>query len=338
MAAKKYHIEILTTRINNLWRHGFGPIADAERMRDILKRRFSNVSLTVIKKESDLNRVVQSRPDLVISGLNYVIFGKKDNEQSRVWISDLMEKSGINYAGSRRMSLETVLDKGATKEILHEKGVPTAPGFTAESGQYRSSDDIPLEFPLFIKPLHEGDGRGIDRDSIVSDYKSFTRKVESIERDWAQPALAEKYLTGREFTAARLGCTEEGDPLVMSIELLPGEDEKGHRILGFTEKKEDQEETRKIPESEVLHVVASVARKAFRALGNRDYGRIDIRMDESGNPFVIDANFIPGMTGGFSYFPRACRISMGWKFEDVVIRIAEAAIRRKEIPAGACRT
>jgi len=93
------------------------------------------------------------------------------------------------------------------------------------------------------------------------------------------------------------------------VEVIPPISTHGLRILGAQTKKDDSEKMIEIVDTEVKDRVSTLAIEAFNALGVRDFGRIDIKTDNHGECFFMEANLVPGMTYGSSYFPQACHIA-----------------------------
>ncbi len=98
-------------------------------------------------------------------------------------------------------------------------------------------------------------------------------------------------------------------------------------MLGRDVKKADTEQVIPVQDPQVCHQVGQLAKQIFKALGARDYGRVDIRMDASGQPYFLEANLVPGLGGG--YFTRACRINQGLSYEDTILSIVELAFARQ---------
>jgi len=242
---------------------------------------------------------------------------------------------GINYTGSGKEAIELEFSKDSAKKRVAEYGINTPSYFVAKPGIYKTADELPVSFPLFIKPLREGDGKGIGIDSIIYDFESYQNRVQSIYTSFKQSALVEKYLIGREFTVSVLGSASNNELITMPVEItFPGK--KSHeRILGYETKKENREMVIAIDNEDIFKSVASIAKRSFQALGARDFGRIDIFMDENDCPYFIEANLVPGMTQrpndiDSSHFPRACFINSHITYQETVQRIAEIAFNRLE--------
>ena len=118
-----------------------------------------------------------------------------------------------------------------------------------------------------------------------------------------------------------------------AIEIIPPEDINKARILSAKVKKEDIEVLQKITNERVKDIVTQVAVDAFYALGVKGFGRIDIKMDENNNCYFMEANLVPGMTKGSSYFPKAFEIANKVNYDSVIQLIASVGLSQKTSPA-----
>jgi D-alanine-D-alanine ligase len=298
----------------------------AERMRSVLAETYEDVRVTTINKAADLEEVVQRHPDVVVLGIKR--FPLSDNpsvgDQEGVWVSEYLDQHGIAYTGSQRPTMELDLDKEQAKAQVRNNGLATAASFLAVPGQYPDEASLPLPLPLFVKPLDIGGGRGISDDSVVRTFEAFQKKVEAIYHENQAVSLVEEYLTGREFTVAVLDAVDGQDIYVMPVELIPEENELGDRVLGADAKDRDKEQVVAVTDEPVREQVCLLARAIFEALGARDYGRIDIRMNAHGQPQFLEANLMPGP----GYFTKACTINAGIDYAGQLTRVTELALRR----------
>ena len=118
----------------------------------------------------------------------------------------------IPYTGSDPLTLAICLDKARTKEILSYHKIPTAKFFVVENLD-EFDGNIDLEFPLIVKPLHEGSSKGIFNSSVVENNRELLSEIERVLRTYNEPALVEEFLPGREFTVAILGNGKEAKVL-----------------------------------------------------------------------------------------------------------------------------
>jgi D-alanine-D-alanine ligase len=332
------YIEVTATDIADLAMMGFGSVKNCINVYNALNEKYAHVNFNIIRIKSDLDKIIFRKPDLVFTGIKYVVFNKHEitkNIEDKIWISEHLDNAGINYTGSGKEAIELEFSKDAAKKRVAEFGINTASYFVARPERYKTADELPVSFPLFIKPVREGDSRGIGTDSIVYDFESYQNKVQSIYTSFKQSALVEKYLSGREFTVSILGSDFNNEPIAMPIEITFPDKNSCIKILGYETKKENKEMVIAIDDEDTFKSVVSIAKRSFIALGARDYGRIDIIMDENNCLYFLEANLVPGMTQrpddiGSSYFPRACFINNHITYQETVQRIAEIAFNRIE--------
>jgi len=153
--------------------------------------------------------------------------------------------------------------------------------------------------------------------SFVTNFTEFESKILSLHDTFKLPILVEEYLEGKEFTVAVIETTN-GELIVSPIEIIPLVSTNGLRILGQQAKKDDTEVLKKIKDDSMKIKLVKLATDAFNGLGVRDYGRIDIKTNKAGECFFMEANLVPGMTQGSSYFPKACEIENELTYDNVI--------------------
>ncbi|MCW9023609.1 MAG: D-alanine--D-alanine ligase [Gammaproteobacteria bacterium] len=316
-------IEIITTPNEELKETGFGTLKACHNVLDSISKLGHNVKLNVCRSLKDLALTVNRKPDLVILAVKYISI----KNGSDIWLAEYFAEHEINYSGSSREVLNFDSDKVLAKSHLMKKGLKTADYFTAIPGQYKCEADLPVAFPLFLKPLDAANGNGIDDLSLVTNFAEFEMKTLSLYATFNMPVLAEEYLDGQEFSVAIIR-TESSKLIVSAVEIIPPQSTNGLRILGEKAKKEDSEEMRKIEDQKVLNEVSKLAVDAYARLGIWDFGRIDIKTNKSGRCYFMEANLVPGMTSGSSYFPRACEIANELTYDEVIQLIVEKGISR----------
>lgn len=233
----------------------------------------------------------------------------------------------IPYTFSDPLVMSLTLHKGMTKCIIRDAGIPTADFFVFE-GTFRQ-EDISFAPPYFIKPIAEGTGKGITPDSIIRREEDLSPACEKMLDAHNQPVLIERYLTGREFT---VGITGTGPDAVvvgtMEVHLLP-EAEQG--VYSYANKENCEELVKYIIknnlEEPVVKRCEEVAINAWRTLGCRDGGRIDIRCDDSENPFFLEVNPLAGLHPDHSDLPIISR-GVGLGYQALIERILASASKR----------
>ncbi len=243
----------------------------------------------------------------------------------------LLEAFEIAYTFADPLVSALTLHKGMAKRVLRDAGVPTAPFHVV--GDEAELAEVRLPFPLFVKPVAEGTAKGIDAGSRVDAPGALAARCRLIWAKYAQPALVEPFLPGREFTVGVLGAGA-GAQVIGTLELkLRASAEPG--IYSFLNK-ELSEERVDLPlaDAEAAAKVEPIALAAWRAVGGRDGGRIDIRLDARGEPMVLELNPLPGLHPTHSDLPILWS-ALGRSYEALIGAIvASAAARCVERPGA----
>ncbi|HYM17220.1 MAG TPA: hypothetical protein VEU06_01545 [Micropepsaceae bacterium] len=204
----------------------------------------------------------------------------------------LLEAYDIPSVFSDALTLALSLDKAWTKRIVAAAGVPTAPFAVVD----RASDvaKIALPYPLFLKPVAEGSGKGVGARSKVRNRAELRAHANDLLARFCQPVLVESYLPGREFT---IGITGTGDDASVLGVLDISPTEKAAGIDYGYENKErcDENVIYRLVEGPEADAAASVALAAWRALRCRDAGRVDVRNDSLGLPQFLEVNPLAGL-------------------------------------------
>jgi D-alanine-D-alanine ligase len=296
---------------------------------NLLGLHYEVVGVTVVNNLTDLETLASMRPDLVFMGMKYVP-GMLPN--SKIWVSDYLDRHGISHTGSGKEAIEFEQNKPLAKQRVLDDGIKTSPFAVIKKGQPFSLADTPLQFPLFVKPTDRGAGVGVDANSVVHDLSELEAKVDSIAADYGADALVEEYLPGREFSVAVLKDVDSNGQIIMPIEIVAGPNKHGDRILSHALKSAALE-TPVFPVSDgkLRDGLIDLAANAFAALGARDYGRIDIRLDAEGTPHFLEANLIPCLIRGSGNFPKACFINMGMDYDEMILHIVQLGLSRSAI-------
>ncbi len=326
-------IEIITTQNEDLNETGFGALKACNSVFDSIERIGYDVNLNICKSNRDLERIVKKNPDLVVLAVKYISLQNGNN----IWLSEYFSRHGINFTGSSRDVLRFDSNKISAKLYLANKGIKTARYFTAIPEQYRCASELPIKFPLFLKPTDAANGNGIDDFSFVTNFSEFESKVLSLYIRFSASILVEEYLDGREFTVSIID-SPSNELIISPIEIVPPESKNGLRILGQKVKNDDSEELKLIEDDEIKNKVIKLAVNSFLTLGARDYGRIDIKSNKAGDYFFIEANLVPGMTYGSSYFPKSCEIERAISYDEVIRLMLESGFCRAKpkIPPNHC--
>jgi D-alanine-D-alanine ligase len=236
----------------------------------------------------------------------------------------LLDAVGVPYTFSDPAVHALTLHKAMAKRVLRDCGIPTAPFDEARNpGELEA---VSLDFPLFLKPVAEGTGKGIGPGSLVSDRRALVEYGAVLLRRFGQPVLVERYLPGREFTVGVLGTGSRAEVLpVMEVVFLDGADSPAYTY--HNKKHYRSTVSYRLVEGDEADACRSVALRAWQRLGCRDGGRVDVRMDERGEPNVMEINTLPGLHPVDSDLPILCRMA-GLDYLTLIGRIMESALER----------
>jgi D-alanine-D-alanine ligase len=236
----------------------------------------------------------------------------------------LLDAFCIPYVFSNPLVLSLTLDKGMTKRIIRDAGIPTA-DFTVVKNITEISD-VSLPYPLFVKPVAEGTGKGISGESIIHTPEALQTRCSYLLKRFHQPVLVETYLNGREFTVGITGTGSEACITGVMEVLLTDKAEQG--VYSYTNKEEWRERCRyEIAGGDIAAACEEVALASWIALNCEDGGRIDLRCDEKGVPNFIEVNPLAGMNPVYSDLPMLSRMN-GIPYNELIKRIMDSAFQK----------
>lgn len=297
-------------------------------VRSAIEERFPCVPIEADERVADTLR--KERPDLVFNMAECAGGPAREG-----YIPSILEHLKIPYTGSDPTTLNVCLHKVRAKEILAHHGIPTPPWVLFDAPKIH---ELPFDFPAVVKPLHEGSSKGVKSEGFVRNERELAAQVRRILRECRQPALVEKFLSGREFTVALLGNGRDLEvlPIVeIRFDSLPNgvpplysyeakwiwdTAEKPIEIFDCPAKIDRKLRTR----------IEDLCRAACRALDVRDWCRIDVRLDEEGETNLLELNPLPGILPkpeDNSCFPKASRAA-GLSYARMIHRVIDAAIAR----------
>ena len=219
---------------------------------------------------------------------------------------------GIPYTGSGVMASALGMDKWRSKLIWQAAGLPVPDYALLAADSDFDAVERQLGLPLFVKPANEGSSVGISK---VKQHGGL-RAAYEVAAQHDPLVLAERFLSGGEFTVAILG--ETALPVV---QIVPATEFYDYEAKYF------RDDTRYVcpavlPEA-LAEEMRDLARRAFAVLGCRGWGRVDILLSEDGRPYLLEINTSPGMTD-HSLVPMAARAA-GMSFDQLCLRILELA-------------
>jgi D-alanine-D-alanine ligase len=236
----------------------------------------------------------------------------------------LLDAYDIPYTFSDTMVMALALHKGMAKRVVRDCGVPTAPFAVVETMADLAAVELP--FPLFAKPIAEGTGKGVTSASRVASATALRKLCRQLLERYRQPVLVETFLPGREFTVGIIGTGASAESVAVMEVVLNAQAEAG--VYSYVNKEEcESRVVYRLAEDEQAKEAGAVALAAWRALGCRDGGRVDLRQDAGGRPLFLEVNPLAGLHPTHSDLPIMCTLA-GIPYDALIGRIVESARRR----------
>jgi D-alanine-D-alanine ligase len=281
-----------------------------------------------------LTKLRDIRPDVVFN----LFEGLADFGDTEAHIAGLLEWLEIPYTGCPYQTLCLARNKHLTKHLLAGAGLPTAEFFVVEDVPV---EDCPLDWPVIVKPATQDASVGLDQGSVVTDLERLNDRIAYLLENYGPPVLIEEFIRGREFNVGLVE-TPELRVLPVSEILFIDKDPDYWPIVTYDAKwkpgTRDYEATPpKYParvSPRLRNKVETLAKRAFRLLGCRDYARVDFRVRGS-KPFILEVNpnpdFSPtaGLAGGLG--------SAGISHVQFTIDLVQRALARGGKIAAAAR-
>ena len=236
----------------------------------------------------------------------------------------LLDAWEIPYTFSDPLVLSLTLHKGMTKRVIRDLGIPTPDFAVIETPE--EVEAVSLPFPLFAKPVAEGTGMGVTAASKIADRTELARVCRELLATFCQPVLIETFLPGREFTVGIIGTGAEAfAPGVMEVHLL----EKAEKeVYSYANKENWHGRIEYVLAADAMARAAEkTALAAWRDLGCRDGGRIDLRADANGVPNFIEVNPLAGIRPEHSDLPILCELA-GMPYREMIAGIMRSALKR----------
>lgn len=300
----------------------------AELLGTILGKHGFRTALFGLKQDpTDLWRVLKRRkPDLIFN----LFEGNLHNTDTESYVAGLLEWSGIPFTGSPFPALTLARTKELAKTLLRGAGLPTADFFAVERLPVPTCN---LRWPVIVKPAHQDGSVGIDHDSVCTNQHDLDGRVAYLLETYGPPVLVEEFIAGREFNVAvmelpELRCMPPG-------EICFGYDRPGSwPILTYGGKwHEDTAEFTQSPSqypanipAELADRLCDLAVRAYRLVGCRDYARVDFRVRNGTDPFILEVNPNPEISEN-NGFARALDAG-GIDHADFIVQLAEFALTR----------
>ena len=278
-----------------------------------------NAVLAALKRQGvdahEFDPATRSLGDLISGEFDRVFIALHGRYGEDGCMQGALELLGLPYTGSGVMASALGMDKWRTKLVWRAAGLPTADWEILAADTDFDAAERNLGLPIFVKPAREGSSIGMSKVTTRGTLKAAWETA--AEHD--PLVLAEKFIDGAEFTAAILG-----DTALPLIRLAPAKDKAFYDF----EAKYLRDDTEYhcpagLPEAQEM-AMRQLALDAFRLVGGRGWGRVDLMLDSLGNPYLLEVNTAPGMTD-HSLVPMAARAA-GLDFDALCLAILEQTL------------
>jgi D-alanine-D-alanine ligase len=246
-------------------------------------------------------------------------FGRSREAQ----IPAILEMSGIPFVGSDAYALSLGLNKLHTKMIAQNYGIRT-PKFTFLENHDQLDRNLIPNYPVFVKLCYEGSSMGLDEHSKIFDFSELQRHVTYLIRTYKQPVIVEEFIAGTEIDVPIIGTKPQEVFGVVGISL--DEKEMGERFLTSKIVYQDGYCFRYPLNAAFETEVSKMALGIYNAIGCRDFGRVDMRIDKEGKPYLLEINPYPflGKHSSFNYIAE----KKGFTYKEIIGMILQSAIDR----------
>ena len=271
----------------------------------LIKSGVNTIRLDLTK--NNLNEIEKISPDRV-----FIILHGKGGEDGE--IQKYLDSLNIPYTGSNSESSKLCMNKRSTKEKLLSNDILT-PNYEKISKMEISSIKKRFQYPFIVKPSAEGSSIGV---YVVENDRDLERAISANEKI-SSDFIAEDYIEGLEYTVGILG-----DSALPVIKLLPP-----GKFYDFNAKYESDKMQYICPsqlDDSMEDKLKKISLNCFKTCGCKGWGRIDIIIDDKGNPWVIELNTVPGMTS-HSLVPLAAK-ERNIDFENLVLKILDSSLQK----------
>lgn len=242
-----------------------------------------------------------------------------------------LDELGYTYTGNAPWTLKISVEKGRAKRMMERWQIPTPPG-----REFKTADDVKewSHFPAIVKPVSQHCSVAVNRDAVVHDLEQLRARVAFVNETLKEGAIVEKFVAGREIN---VGVWGNGRPRVLPLREIDFSaiENPLHRMVTWDSKwVPDSPDWNKMPvnmnpivSNTLRQRVEEIALKTYRVFDCRDYARVDLRIDENEQPFVVDVNPNPDICfdGGFA---GACGMA-GYTYGEAISNIVSMAVTRR---------
>ncbi|OGO45557.1 MAG: D-alanine--D-alanine ligase [Chloroflexi bacterium RBG_16_60_22] len=271
-----------------------------------------------------LDNIRREKVDFVFN----IAEGRGRQRSREAQVPAALEMLDIPYTGSDPLTLAVSLDKPVTKKLAAAEGVGT-PGWRliADAEELERTSWEGLSFPVIIKPACEGSSKGIRLTSLAENTRQAGDEVKRVLEIYRQPAMVEEFIDGDEVTVGIVG---NAPPRIVGVMRVRPRRKNGRFIYSLEVKRDyvnlvDYECPARLGRRTLARLEAD-SLKVFKALGCRDFARVDFRVAADGTPYFIEINPLPGL-GTYSDLI-IMALKMGWTHQGLIGAVLDAALAR----------
>lgn len=328
-ALKNLHLGILYNSTIPLLDETFVENSRGEEIFKVLRDLDYNVSLfDMSESQLPLKQIQDSDLDLALN-LCDAIHNTTSMEPHAAALLDILQ---LPYTGSGPAAISQCLDKITVKKLLNYHDIPT-PEWDC---MYTMNDPLrsDLKFPLIVKPANTDNSFGITNDSVVTNREALMREVEKIILEYKRPALIEEYIEGDEFDVCIVGNDVDIKVLPIIRSIFDKMPQGFWHIYGSDSKIDDRdsaydnidiERPARIPAG-LAQLITEISLDVYTLMDLKDYGKVEIRVDKEGNPYVLEINPNPPL-GRDDFLPLSASVE-GYSYESLIEELLYTTVQR----------
>lgn len=285
--------------------------------------------------ETLLDTLRTERADVVMNLIEWF----HDDIENETYVPAMFELLGQSYTGNRPLALSLCQKKPQAKALIGAAGLPVPRGIVVGLAEGKAPADLALRYPLIVKPAFDDASGGIDAGSVVRDRKALDARVQLVVGEHKMPALVEEFIEGREIHCAILGNNPPKPLPLYEMEFKSGAVDNEGRLLPsiITYRAKWDPYSRdhyamegKCPvvglDDAAIARIQAVAVRAYQVLGCRDYARVDMRVDQNGDPYILEVNPNPDLADGCAF--AQCVRASGRTYAQAIQEVVGFALER----------
>jgi len=317
-----------TAKANDLSENNF--VNELENVERSLSKSFTEVKSIAVDRnvQQVINNINAFNPDIIYNFVESV----EGIASYEYCMAGLFELLGFEITGCPPITLGNCLNKARAKSILKSRGILTPEYRTLKKTKRFTEKEIKLRYPMILKLMNEDASIGISEFSVVKNYSELRKQFNFLVETYKQDIILEEFITGRELNVAILG----GKVLPVSEINFGGLPDEFPNIVTYdgkwTEGSVYYNYTKPVCPAvlpaRIKKKIQTIALASYDALNCRDYARVDIRLSNDGEPYVIEVNPNPDISSD-SGFARAAAAE-GMSYDDLLYTIANFALTRKK--------